>query len=76
MIGASSLRLPHHGSGLLPTGSPDGPLLREDPAPVGFLLYAAGLALVAVTPTLLLLLIPLVLFGVARGINLPAVFSS
>jgi MFS family permease len=40
-----------------------------------FLLYAAGLALVAVTPTLLLLLVPLVLFGVAQGINLPNVFS-
>ena len=40
-----------------------------------FLLYAAGLTLVAVTPTLLLLLIPLVLFGVAQGINLPNVFS-
>ncbi len=40
-----------------------------------FLFYAAGLALVAVTPTLLLLLIPMALFGVAQGINLPNVFS-
>ncbi len=40
-----------------------------------FLLYAAGLALVAVTPTLLLLLIPSALFGIAQGINLPNVFS-
>jgi MFS family permease len=38
-----------------------------------FLLYAAGLTLVAVTPTLLL--IPLVLFGVVQGINPPNVFS-
>jgi ACDE family multidrug resistance protein len=40
-----------------------------------FLLYAAGLALVAVVPTLPLLLVPLALFGVAQGINLPNVFS-
>ncbi len=40
-----------------------------------FLLYAAGLVAVAVAPTLLLLLVPLVLFGVAQGINLPNVFS-
>ena len=40
-----------------------------------FSLYAAALALVAVAPTLPLLLVPAVLFGVAQGINLPNVFS-
>lgn len=42
---------------------------------VAFVVYAAALALVAVVPTLPLLLVPAVLFGVAQGINLPNVFS-
>ena len=40
-----------------------------------FILYAAGLALVAITPSLPLLLAPAALFGIAQGINLPNVFS-
>jgi MFS transporter, ACDE family, multidrug resistance protein len=40
-----------------------------------FVLYAIALGLVAITPSLLLLLLPAVLFGVAQGINLPNVFS-
>lgn len=40
-----------------------------------FLIYAVALALVAVAPSLPLLLVPLALFGVAQGINLPNVFS-
>ena len=40
-----------------------------------FSLYAVALALVAVAPSLPLLLVPAVLFGVAQGINLPNVFS-
>ena len=42
---------------------------------VAFVVYAIALALVAVMPSLPLLLIPAVLFGVAQGINLPNVFS-
>ncbi len=40
-----------------------------------FLIYACGLALVAIVPTLPLLLLPAALFGIAQGINLPNVFS-
>lgn len=40
-----------------------------------FFLYAVALALVAVAPTLPLLLVPAALFGIAQGINLPNVFS-
>ena len=40
-----------------------------------FVVYAIALALVAVMPTLPLLVIPAVLFGLAQGINLPNVFS-
>ncbi|QIN82735.1 MFS transporter [Rubrobacter tropicus] len=40
-----------------------------------FSLYAIALAAVATAPTLSLLLVPAVLFGVAQGINLPNVFS-
>ena len=42
---------------------------------VAFVVYAVALSLVAVMPSLPLLLIPAVLFGVAQGINLPNVFS-
>jgi MFS transporter, ACDE family, multidrug resistance protein len=42
---------------------------------IAFVLYAAGLALVALVPNVWLLLVPAVLFGVAQGINLPNVFS-
>ncbi|MDP9410542.1 MAG: MFS transporter, partial [Actinomycetota bacterium] len=42
---------------------------------VAFVVYAAALSLVALVPTLPLLLVPAVLFGVAQGINLPNVFS-
>jgi ACDE family multidrug resistance protein len=52
-----------------------GPFSEKTLSRCAFLLYAAGLTLVAVTPTLLLLLIPLLLFGVAQGINPPNVFS-
>ena len=55
-------------------GRPTGRFSEKTLLRSALLPYAAGLMLVAVTPTLLL--IPLVLFGVARGINLPAVFSS
>jgi MFS transporter, ACDE family, multidrug resistance protein len=40
-----------------------------------FVLYAVALCVVAVAPSLPVLLIPAVLFGVAQGINLPNVFS-
>jgi ACDE family multidrug resistance protein len=40
-----------------------------------FVLYAIALTAVAFAPSLPLLLIPAVLFGVAQGINLPNVFS-
>jgi MFS transporter, ACDE family, multidrug resistance protein len=40
-----------------------------------FVLYAIALTVVAFTPSLPMLLIPAVLFGVAQGINLPNVFS-
>ncbi len=40
-----------------------------------FVLYAAALVGVAFAPSLYLLLVPAVLFGVAQGINLPNVFS-
>lgn len=40
-----------------------------------FVLYAVALTAVAFAPSLPLLLIPAVLFGVAQGINLPNVFS-
>jgi ACDE family multidrug resistance protein len=42
---------------------------------IAFVLYAAGLVLVALVPNMWLLLVPAVLFGVAQGINLPNVFS-
>jgi MFS transporter, ACDE family, multidrug resistance protein len=42
---------------------------------IAFVLYAAGLVLVALVPNVWLLLVPAVLFGVAQGINLPNVFS-
>jgi MFS transporter, ACDE family, multidrug resistance protein len=42
---------------------------------IAFVLYVAGLALVALVPNVWLLLVPAVLFGVAQGINLPNVFS-
>ena len=40
-----------------------------------FVLYAIALVAVAFTPSLPLLLVPAVLFGMAQGINLPNVFS-
>ncbi|HEX2741171.1 MAG TPA: MFS transporter [Rubrobacter sp.] len=40
-----------------------------------FVLYAIALVAVAFTPSLPMLLVPAVLFGVAQGINLPNVFS-
>lgn len=40
-----------------------------------FVLYAIALVVVAFTPSLPMLLVPAVLFGVAQGINLPNVFS-
>ena len=40
-----------------------------------FVLYAIALIAVAFTPSLPLLVLPAVLFGVAQGINLPNVFS-
>ncbi|MDQ3863155.1 MAG: MFS transporter [Actinomycetota bacterium] len=40
-----------------------------------FVLYAIALVAVAFTPSLPLLMLPAVLFGVAQGINLPNVFS-
>ena len=40
-----------------------------------FLLYAASLVLIAFIPSLWLLLVPMFLFGVAQGINLPNAFS-
>ena len=40
-----------------------------------FVLYAIALGIVAFTPSLPLLILPAVLFGVAQGINLPNVFS-
>ncbi len=40
-----------------------------------FLLYAVSLGLIAFLPSLWLLLIPTLLFGVAQGINIPNVFS-
>jgi MFS transporter, ACDE family, multidrug resistance protein len=42
---------------------------------VAFVLYAIALIVVAFTPSLPLLALPAVLFGVAQGINLPNVFS-
>jgi MFS transporter, ACDE family, multidrug resistance protein len=42
---------------------------------VAFVLYAIALIVVAFTPSLPLLVLPAVLFGVAQGINLPNVFS-
>jgi MFS transporter, ACDE family, multidrug resistance protein len=42
---------------------------------IAFVLYAAGLALVALVPNVWLLVVPAVLFGVAQGVNLPNVFS-
>jgi MFS transporter, ACDE family, multidrug resistance protein len=42
---------------------------------IAFVLYAAGLVLVALVPNVWLLLVPAVIFGVAQGINLPNVFS-
>src|SRR5215208_3693917 len=42
---------------------------------VAFVLYAIALIVVAYTPSLPLLALPAVLFGVAQGINLPNVFS-
>jgi MFS transporter, ACDE family, multidrug resistance protein len=42
---------------------------------VAFVLYAIALIAVALTPSLPLLVLPAVLFGVAQGINLPNVFS-
>ena len=42
---------------------------------IAFVLYAAGLTLVALVPNVWLLVVPAVLFGVAQGINLPNVFS-
>jgi MFS family permease len=42
---------------------------------VAFVLYAAGLIGVAFVPSVWLLLVPAILFGVAQGINLPNVFS-
>jgi MFS family permease len=40
-----------------------------------FLLYAVALAAVAVAPTLPLLFVPAVIFGVAQSLNIPIVFS-
>ena len=40
-----------------------------------FVLYAIALAIVAFVPSLPLLVLPAILFGVAQGINLPNVFS-
>jgi ACDE family multidrug resistance protein len=40
-----------------------------------FVLYAIALAIVAFVPSLPLLVLPTILFGVAQGINLPNVFS-
>jgi MFS family permease len=42
---------------------------------VAFILYAIALIAVAFTPSLPLLVLPAILFGVAQGINLPNVFS-
>jgi MFS transporter, ACDE family, multidrug resistance protein len=42
---------------------------------VAFVVYAIALALVAMMPSLPLLLVPAILFGVAQGTNLPNVFS-
>jgi MFS transporter, ACDE family, multidrug resistance protein len=42
---------------------------------VAFVLYAIALIVVAFTPSLPLLVLPAVLFGVTQGINLPNVFS-
>jgi ACDE family multidrug resistance protein len=42
---------------------------------VAFILYAIALFAVSLTPSLWLLTIPTVLFGVAQGINIPNVFS-
>jgi ACDE family multidrug resistance protein len=42
---------------------------------VAFVLYAIALIMVAFTPSLPLLMLPAILFGVAQGINLPNVFS-
>jgi len=42
---------------------------------VAFVLYAIALIVVAYTPSLPLLALPTILFGVAQGINLPNVFS-
>ncbi len=40
-----------------------------------FIFYAVAMTAVAFTPSLLLLVIPAAMFGVAQGINLPNVFS-
>jgi ACDE family multidrug resistance protein len=42
---------------------------------VAFVLYAVALTVVAFVPSLPLLVLPAILFGVAQGINLPNVFS-
>jgi MFS transporter, ACDE family, multidrug resistance protein len=42
---------------------------------IAFVLYAAGLVGVAFAPSVWLLLVPAILFGIAQGINLPNVFS-
>ncbi len=38
-----------------------------------FILYALGLAIIPVAPTLLVLLIPTILFGIGHGINIPSI---
>lgn len=42
---------------------------------VAFVLYVVALAAIPLMPSLLFLLVPTVIFGVAQGINLPNVFS-
>ncbi len=46
------------------------PLIRTS-----FILYAVSLVLVPLVPTVWLLLVPTVIFGVAQSINLPSAFS-
>jgi MFS family permease len=41
----------------------------------GFLLYALTMVVVPLAPNLLVLLVPIVLFGVANGISIPSILT-